>query len=209
MRWIWHLDFFSNSMFYCTRTLIIRGELWPLKPFLPVPSQVCFLHETVCCRLIQPPSSSFWAADSSSPYQRSCDLFRLVLYHLLTLSFSLITFYMFILFPQIDFFTTYQRAASHPNFLSTYYVPGPGLGTSDIASFNAPSTPWSWELPSPFYKWETGTYTHCACDKLTEGHTVLGRRGAPLPCSSTCQSRVPSTGCLLGVNGGSSEHVRR
>lgn len=31
-------------------------------------------------------------------------------------------------------------------------------------------------------------------------------QGAPLLCSSMCQGRVLSTGCLLGVSGGNSEH---
>lgn len=80
------LGFFSNSMLYCTRALIIQGEPRPLKPFLQVPPRACFLNETVvCCRLLQPPLFPLRAAESLPPYQRSCYLFHLVFYYLLTL----------------------------------------------------------------------------------------------------------------------------
>lgn len=153
----WHVSgtgilvFFPTTCFI-TPELFIQGQPQPFNPFLHVPSQVCFLHETVCHTFVQPPVFPLWAAHSSSPDQRACYLSYLVLYCLLTLSCSPITFCMFILFPQINFFTTYQREASHQNFLSTCYVPGPLLGASYIVSFNPHNTPWDQVLLSPFYK---------------------------------------------------------
>lgn len=55
-----------NGMFYGSRILIMQGEPQPLKPFLQVPSQVGFLHETLPCRLTQHPSFPLWAEDPCS-----------------------------------------------------------------------------------------------------------------------------------------------
>lgn len=171
---------FPNGIFYCTRTLIIQEELQPLKPFLQVPSQACFLHWNHLLQTQQHPALSRWAAESSCPYQKSCFWVYVVVYYLLTLNIpKLLSACSSHSLREIFLLLTKEKLATKISWAPI--MCWAMLSASYIVSLNSHNKPGSEVLLSPFYTWETG---HCACDKLTKHHTQLASREAKLLCSS-------------------------